>query len=370
MIMPELPEYLASMGGEKYLGLIVGVFTLSAAASRFWSGRLADKIGRVKVILFGSVVTMLCGSLYIFTTTISAFFILRFIHGFSTGWRPIGSTAYLTDIVPISRRGEAMGYLGVAGSTGMALGPALGSVLTEEVSIDSMFIVSSIIGLASLILSLKLPESLPNPEKLKWAHFNLFKGQVMDLSSMPASVVTFFDVFAFGVILTLSPIHVDNIGFTYKGSFNLTFVLVSMVMRLLAGKSSDKYGRIKLIKIGLVITAIGLLIIGYADTILMVSIGGVVYGIALGINRPTIFAWTADLSPPKNIAASMATMLLALELGIMGGAMISSEIYDGNPENISHAFELSALMCGFALIYLFYYQWKLKKNTESSGIQS
>ena len=48
-----------------------------------------------------------------------------------------------------SRRGEALGYLGVAGNAGMATGPALGSWLTVEWGIEWMFIASALIGMGS-----------------------------------------------------------------------------------------------------------------------------------------------------------------------------------------------------------------------------
>ena len=45
MILPELPDYLASLKGQEYLGLVVSLFTLSAAVSRPFSGKLTDKWG-------------------------------------------------------------------------------------------------------------------------------------------------------------------------------------------------------------------------------------------------------------------------------------------------------------------------------------
>ena len=53
MIIPELPDYLTSLGGEEYKGLIISMFTLSAGLSRPFSGKLADTIGRIPVMVFG-----------------------------------------------------------------------------------------------------------------------------------------------------------------------------------------------------------------------------------------------------------------------------------------------------------------------------
>jgi MFS family permease len=100
MIIPELPSYLSSIGGEEYKGYIISLFTLSAGLSRPFSGKLADKIGRMPVMVFGVMVCFLVSLFYPLLTTVSGFLFLRFLHGFSTGFTPTGTSAYVADIVP------------------------------------------------------------------------------------------------------------------------------------------------------------------------------------------------------------------------------------------------------------------------------
>ena len=64
MMIPELPAFLTKMGGEDYKGLIIALFTLSAGLSRPFSGKLADSIGRIPVMIFGTVVCVVCSLLY------------------------------------------------------------------------------------------------------------------------------------------------------------------------------------------------------------------------------------------------------------------------------------------------------------------
>ena len=146
------------------MGWIVALFTVGAFASRFISGRLADLAGRKPVMLFGTAVTALAGFAYIgvarlddVALTVSGFLMVRLLHGMSTGFRPTGTSAFLTDIVPLDRRGEALGYLGVAGNAGMALGPALGSWLAVEYGYDAMFLASSLLGVAAYGMTWLLP---------------------------------------------------------------------------------------------------------------------------------------------------------------------------------------------------------------------
>jgi len=73
--------------------------------SRPFSGKLADKIGRVPVIVVGSVVCFACSLVYPLVSTVAGFLMLRFVHGFSTGFTPTGTAAYLSDVIPAERRG-------------------------------------------------------------------------------------------------------------------------------------------------------------------------------------------------------------------------------------------------------------------------
>ena len=55
MIIPELNDYLSSLGGAEYKEFVISLFTLTALISRPISGKLADLIGRVPIMMFGSV---------------------------------------------------------------------------------------------------------------------------------------------------------------------------------------------------------------------------------------------------------------------------------------------------------------------------
>ena len=344
MLLPELPGYLKSMGGEEYIGLIVGLFTLNAFFSRLVSSRMADEKGRLKVILIGTAVSAVCGFAYLAAATVWTFLLVRFVHGISTGFRPTGTTALLSDMVHISRRGEAMGYLGVAGNVGMALGPIIGSFVRVHAGYDALFITSGCFGIVAFILSTRLKETLPHPAAIEANDFNVFNGKRVDFVSWPAAVTLLPVAFAFGVFLTVSPDFVGDLGYTYRGSFNATIVVSSIAARVLAGKASDRYGRITPLIVGMVLLAIGMAVIASAENALVASIGGVLYGLSIGINMPTIFAWTVDFAREGKTALALGTMLMSLEIGIGLGAVVSGWIYGGDVSNIPNAYLLCVVI--------------------------
>src|SRR5687767_15332357 len=158
MLIPDLPEYLSNLGGADYKGFIISLFTLTAMISRPFSGKLADKVGRVPVMVFGPIVCVICSAIYPLVSSVAGFLLLRLVHGFSTGFKPTGQTAYLSDVIPAERRGEAMGLLGTAGSIGMAGGPALGGPIADAFGLDMMFYCSSLLALVSILILLGVKE--------------------------------------------------------------------------------------------------------------------------------------------------------------------------------------------------------------------
>ncbi len=368
MIMPELPGFLTGLGRPDLIGWIIGLFTIGAFLSRFLSGRIADKAGRIPVMTFGTWVTTLAGLGYIAVGAITehmcwsgipvavwAFLTLRLLHGMSTGFRPTGTTAFLTDITPVNRRGEALGYLGVAGNAGMAGGPAVGSWLTVEYGYDAMFLVSTLFGLLALLLTLRLPETLPHGRRIRWSDLHIWKGDVMDLSSWPAALGLLPVAFAFGTFLTISPDFVGSLGYVYKGSFNTIIVIASIAMRLISGRSSDRHGRVPLLLIGGALLAIGMFGLSISDTKATAAFFGVIYGMSIGINMPTIMAWTADLASPGRVALALGTMLMSLELGIGIGAVFSGYQFQGNVGTISSLYAIAGGLglFGFVVLWVF-----------------
>jgi MFS family permease len=361
MLLPELPGYLSSMGAGHLIGWIVALFTVGAFASRFISGRLADLAGRKPVMLFGTAVTALAGFAYIgvaraddVALTVSGFLVVRLLHGMSTGFRPTGTSAFLTDIVPLDRRGEALGYLGVAGNAGMALGPALGSWLAVEYGYDAMFLASSVLGIAAYAMTWLLPETLPHARRVEWSDLNVFKGGVVEKAAWPASFFLLPVAMAFGTFLTVTPDLVEGLGFVYKGSFNTIVVVASVATRLVAGRASDKHGRVELMMVGAVLLAVGMTLFSFATSVPMLVAAGVVYGLSVGINMPTIFAWTVDLAPEGKAATALGTMLMALEVGIGLGAYVSGTWYAADP---SVLLPLYGGCAGFGLLGFAFLAW-------------
>jgi len=360
MLIPELPAYLSSMGGASYKGLIIALFTLTAGFSRPFSGKLTDTIGRVPVMAVGSVVCFVCGFLYPVLTTVAGFLFLRLIHGFSTGFKPTATSAYVADLVPVNRWGEAMGVHGLCFSTGLAIGPAIGSTITDHFSINILFYCSSVFALLSIAILANMKETLKDKQRFSFSQLKISRKDIIEWKVVPAAVITLLSYVSYGVILTVIGDWSQFLGTSNKGLFFMVFTLASLLIRFVAGRASDQYGRVLIIKISLVLLAISLLGIGMANSSFILMGASVLYGIATGMLSPAANAWTIDLSDPDHRGKAMATMYIALEAGIGIGALLAGWLFVDDISTIPSTFFICTGITLAAFVYL-QYIWKDQK---------
>lgn len=358
MVIPELPAYLTSLGGEDYKGFIIALFTLSAGLSRPFSGKLADKIGRIPVMMIGAGVCFLVGMFYPLLSFVSGFLFLRFAHGFSTGFTPTGASAYVADIVPYQKRGQAMGLFSLFGSMGMAAGPAIGGFLATIFSIDTVFYVSAFTAIFSILILLRLKETLPNKEKITWKMLRLKKGEIIEKRVLIPAGILFLCCFSFGVVLTIIPDFSTHLGIENKGLFFGVFTLSSLGIRLLAGKTSDRYGRVPVMRAASATLVCAMSLIAFAETKLALLGSGVLFGCAVGMYSPTTAAWVIDLSLDQFRGRALATMYIFLEAGIGIGALVSGFLFANSADNFRLVFLTSAGMAGVAFVALLFVRGK------------
>lgn len=364
MIIPELPDYLTSLGGKEYIGYIIALFTLTAGLSRPFSGKLTDHIGRIPVMAFGSLVCFLCGGLYPLIHTVQGFLFLRFLHGMSTGTKPTATAAYVADIIPENRRGEAQGGLGIFTATGMSIGPAIGSYLASEIGLREMFWISSVFALLSILILMRMKETLPKTikSKLSIILFKIGWSDVFEPAILPVFWIMLFVSFSSGVVVTLMPDVTKLIGWHNKGLYFTIYTISSIVIRLFFSKTSDTYGRIPVLLFATLALAASMLLMILAPSPLTVISSAILFGFAWGFNTPTMAAWTSDLALKNHMSRAMGTMYIALELGMGLGALFAGQVYQGFAKNIPLPFLMSGILAIIAFVSLLKFRYKLASN--------
>ena len=352
VLIPELPDYITSLGGESYKGATIGLFTIAAGLSRPLSGRLADSIGRLPVMIFGGVVCVIMALLYPIFTLVLGFLILRFFHGLSTGFMPTGTVAYLSDIIPSDRRGEAMGLVGIMNNIGLMAGNASSSLIKNVIGMNKLFWLSGVVAFVSVAIIFRMKETLPSPEKLNSKHFKIGWSDIWDKRAKEPALVMLMTVMLFGTIITLIPDYSKGLGIMNKGLFISIMTVATVITRFTTSKLSDIKGSIHSCKIGTSFWFLSALLLSYPN-LNTFYVAAVFCGIASGINSPALFAWAVDVANGVRSGRAMATLFITLEAGITLGAFISAAIYGNEFTNFTFVFLFLATIMVGALLYLF-----------------
>ena len=352
LILPELNNYISILDGADKKGLIITLFTISAAISRPFSGKLADTIGRKKVIYLGIICSFIVMLIYPFSYSVLFFLILRFLHGFSAGFAPTGATALLTDLIPEKSRGHAMGIWGTFISLGIGVGQTLGSWIYLSFGFTILFLIGALFSLIAFVLIFWIKETLVIQQKFNFKLLRITWKDVFEPNVLPAAFVMLLSAMCSGMIFVLTPDLSTYLGISNKGFFFGIYVIATILIRLLTSSLSDRIGREKTLLIGCFILVISMLLVGTSNSIVSYIFAAIIFGIATGITSPTMFAWTADLSHEDRRGVGAGTMFIALEFGIMFGALLTLVSYDSTKSTIFLTFLIGAMMATIACIYL------------------
>ncbi len=146
-IQPILSLYVAEIHGPQSIAFFSGI-AFSAAGlgnllmAKRW-GRLGDRIGYTKILIF---LLFMAGIVYFpgaFVTNIWQLVVLRFLLGISIGGIVPVRIAYIRQEAPLSMQGEVLGYNTSLRFLGNIIGPALGGVLAGFFGFSGVFFVTS-----------------------------------------------------------------------------------------------------------------------------------------------------------------------------------------------------------------------------------
>ena len=129
-IAPALPRIASTLGvSAGSVSLLVTAFTLPGVILTTFAGILADRYGRLRILVPGLILFAVSGAACVFATSLPALVALRVLQGI--GASPIGSinVTLIGDLFGDRQRTTAMGYNASVLSIGTAAYPAIGGAL-------------------------------------------------------------------------------------------------------------------------------------------------------------------------------------------------------------------------------------------------
>lgn len=340
---PLIPLYLITFGASStVIGAIMAVFTITATVMRVPIGLLIDRIGRKPFLLYGAAVFSFGNLGYIWAPSIALIIPCRILHGL--GWTGCTSavTTIAADIVPQARRGEMMGYAGMASSLAGAVGPVLGFALFHRFGYPGVFLGAGVFLVLSFFAGLPLTE----PQRAKpvrtegtgWIDTIAVKETLQ-----PAIAVAFLS-FGHGGILTFLPIHALQLGMANPGIWFGVYAVCILLSRPIAGPLSDRVSRRAVILPGLSLNIAGIMILAMAPSPDWLLAAAIVSGFGTGAAQPALMTVAVDQSAPERRGQSLAQFQLFYDLGIGIGSLSLGALLDFVDQDFSTMYVATAIV--------------------------
>jgi MFS family permease len=324
---PLIPLYLITFGASStVIGAVMAVFTLTATVMRVPIGLLIDRVGRKPFLLYG-VILFSAGNLgYIWAPSILLIIPCRILHGLGWSGCTTAVTTIAADIVPQARRGEMMGYAGIASSLAGAVGPVLGFALFHRYEYPGVFFGAGLFLVLSFLAGVPLAEparvkSMPR-ESGRWLDTIAVKETLH-----PAIAVAFLS-FGHGGILTFLPIHALQLGMTNPGIWFGVYAACILLSRPVAGPLSDRISRRAVILPGLSLNIAGIIILAMASSPVWLMAAAIVGGFGTGAAQPALMTLAVDQSAAERRGQSLAQFQLFYDLGIGIGSLTLGALLD------------------------------------------
>lgn len=339
VVIPIMPFYIENLGaGGTELGLLVASYAVMRLIfAPFW-GSLSDRIGRKPILMIGILGYGITMVLFGLATELWMLFAARILSGVLSSATSPTTMAYIGDSTSEEDRGGGMGIMGAALGLGTIFGPALGGLLARESLSTPFFIAGGMSILALLLIGILLPESLPPESRQKslkgiqlpeiqlwWAALTSPIGILLVLAFLlTAGLMLFYGIFG------LYALDQFNYGPEQVGVIFMVVGLVSAITQgALTGPLTKRWGETPVIKIAMLTSCVGFILMILAGTfwLVMVSIGVFIFATALLI--PAVTSLTSKR------AESMQGMAMGLSnsfmsLGRIVGPLWAGFVYDIN----------------------------------------
>lgn len=331
-LLTTLPIYvIKDLGGsETDAGLVLTVMLVSAIIVRPFSAKLLDYIGKKRgLVLSVAVFTATC-FLYIWVDQFTPLLMLRFFHGLSFGVITTATGAIAADIIPPARRGAGLGYFAMAMNLAVVAGPFIGLSLLQFISFKTLFIVLSFIMVGGFVSSILVHVPINAAVVKATGKFKLTFSDLIEMKALPIALISSLISLAYASILSFISVYSDSIGLSAAASyFFLVFAIVMLVSRPSLGRAFDARGAKFVIMPCLFIFAIGLVVLSFTNTALMLLIAAGLIGLGYGTLLPSFQSMAIQASPSSRSGHATATFFVFYDTGIAVGSSVWGAVVAG-----------------------------------------
>lgn len=293
LLIPLLPYYVTHFGASAVtVGVLFALFSFCQLVSGPIWGNLSDRIGRKGVLVISQIGATIGWAMLGWAPTILWVFIARIVEGCSGG--NIGVTqAYVADLVEAKDRARAFAYISATFAAGMALGPALGALLSMHGYAITLYTAAGLQFVTLVITLIVLPESR---EKVEGAVagpaeiLRTFKNPALSPKLWQKLALSLALYGWFGV-MALYFAHQLHFGLRETYLFMIYISVLNVIVNaFILGRVSDRIGNRTMSTLGIASLVCGLACVPFVDAVWQLAIMSAFFSIGMAFGNTGLIA--------------------------------------------------------------------------------
>ncbi|WP_103070360.1 MFS transporter [Aquimarina sediminis] len=332
-ILPELAEKEFLIVATSVILSFIIVFGVVKAITNYFTGVLANRIGRKNLLIIGWIIAIPIPFILIYAKHWNWIIFANVLLGINQGLTWSSTVVMKIDLVGQKHRGLAMGLNESFGYFSIALVAFTTGWIASEYGLRPypfyQGIVFVTLGLLISVFFIKdtakhvATENEVNNNKLLKNIFWETTWKDNNLGSI--SQAGFVNNLNDGMIWGILPIILANRGFSLKNIAIVVAIYPAVwgIGQLITGKLSDLYNKKTMLYLGMVLQGISLVLMFWAFTATQFILLSIVLGVGTAIVYPTFLSAIAGFTSPNQRAQSIGVFRLWRDLGYAFGALLT-----------------------------------------------
>jgi MFS family permease len=346
-LLPTAPFRILDLGGSKAVaGLFLGLLTYASAISAPITGALADRIGKRRMLLITSFAIAAFSLAYAASRNYWLPLVLVSFHGLFWSGLLSASAAYMTEVIPESRRAEGIGYWGMATMLATAVSPGVGLWVYQHGWVW-LCLGTALLNLVMAAIAWRLPPDTTVAARM--SRDRLVGGSLVEWRVVAVTISLFLCSFGYGGITSFVAVRSDELGIAPRSIFFTAFALTVLVTRLFSGRLADRVGHRRFLLPCLAIVTVGLVLTALARTRMQLVIAAAVFGLGFGNQYPAFVSHVLKFVDTARRGAAFGGILAAFDTGVGTGSIAVGAM--ASRLGFGAAFGVAAGLSAFSIPY-------------------
>lgn len=337
-ILPRIAEIEFHIAAKTAILSFIIVFGIVKAITNYYTGTLANRFGRKKLLVAGWIIGLPIPFILMFAPSWSWIIAANVLLGINQGLTWSSTVVMKIDLVGEKQRGFAMGLNEFAGYIAVALVAFLTGWIASEYGIRPYpfytGIVLVIFGLLGSLFLIKdtrhhvaqetINNSIPRLQHIFWD--TTWKDKNLGSVTQAGLINNLNDGMAWGIF----PILLATKGFSIAeiGIVTAIYPAVWGICQLFTGRMADKFCKKEMLYVGMLLQAVALIVLVWAETMSHFITLSAILGWGTAMVYPTFLATVAENTHPQDRAKSIGIFRLWRDLGYAIGAILTGILAD------------------------------------------